>query len=63
MQTPPVPRQRNPGRAPGARSTSVGAGQTMATPPCLPPRGPGLDSEAATRARGMRPALQVAAAK
>eukprot|EP00974_Lingulodinium_polyedra_P101944 9873272-Lingulodinium_polyedra.AAC.1 len=33
----------------------------MATPPCLPPRGPGLAGEAATLVWGMRPAVQAAA--
>eukprot|EP00974_Lingulodinium_polyedra_P116242 11158427-Lingulodinium_polyedra.AAC.1 len=39
-----------------------GAGQMIATPPCLPPRGPGLASEANTPTRGIIPARQVAAA-
>eukprot|EP00974_Lingulodinium_polyedra_P059000 5681175-Lingulodinium_polyedra.AAC.1 len=34
----------------------------MATPPCSPPRGPSLATEATTPTRGLNPALQMAAA-
>eukprot|EP00974_Lingulodinium_polyedra_P065139 6297163-Lingulodinium_polyedra.AAC.1 len=40
-----------------------GAGQTITTPPCSPPRGPGLASDAATRVWGTRPGLHAAAAR
>eukprot|EP00974_Lingulodinium_polyedra_P082481 7985943-Lingulodinium_polyedra.AAC.1 len=42
-------------------SMRSGAGQTMATPPCLPPCGPRRAGAAATLACGMSPACQTAA--
>eukprot|EP00974_Lingulodinium_polyedra_P003337 312964-Lingulodinium_polyedra.AAC.1 len=51
-----------PGTSARCSRSRWGAGHAIATPPCLPPRGPSRASEAATRVCGMRPAFQAAAA-